>query len=129
MARRNYAHTLDVADLPHTSVAEVEAGVVAGELRLVAPRRAVRSCLMSGRGEAGLADGRDKGRCGQLTRRRLSGSGGWEASGTMAADAELIRGREAGERLAWGDAYGSLSLADKSNCLAGEDLEDRKSVV
>ena len=41
----------------------------------------------------------------------------------MAADAELIRGREAGERLAWGDAYGSLSLADKSNCLAGEDLE------
>jgi ATP/maltotriose-dependent transcriptional regulator MalT len=38
-------------------------------------------------------------------------------------DAELARGREAGQRLAWGDAYRSLSLADESSSLAAVDLE------
>jgi tetratricopeptide (TPR) repeat protein len=37
--------------------------------------------------------------------------------------AELVRGREAGRRLAWGDAYEALSMADESGSLAREDLE------
>jgi ATP/maltotriose-dependent transcriptional regulator MalT len=54
----------------------------------------------------------------------LSVSGvGWEASGTVGVDEELARGREAGERLAWGDAYRSLSLADRSGSVVGKDLE------
>jgi DNA-binding CsgD family transcriptional regulator len=36
---------------------------------------------------------------------------------------ELARGREAAGRLAWGDAYTALSLADGSSSLAAEDLE------
>jgi DNA-binding NarL/FixJ family response regulator len=36
---------------------------------------------------------------------------------------ELVRGREAGLRLAWADAYAALSHADRSSPLAGEDLE------
>jgi len=35
----------------------------------------------------------------------------------------LARGREAGHRLAWADAYAALSLADQSASLAGGDLE------
>ena len=46
-----------------------------------------------------------------------------EAGATVGENAELARGREAGQRLAWGDAYRSLSLADESGSLAGEDLE------
>jgi hypothetical protein len=46
-----------------------------------------------------------------------------EAGATVGEDAELARGCEAGQRLAWGDAYRSLSLADESGSLAGEDLE------
>jgi DNA-binding CsgD family transcriptional regulator len=38
-------------------------------------------------------------------------------------DGELVRGREAAERLAWADAYAALSLADQSSSLAVEDLE------
>jgi DNA-binding CsgD family transcriptional regulator len=38
-------------------------------------------------------------------------------------DGELVRGREAAERLAWADAYAALSLADQSSSLAAEDLE------
>jgi DNA-binding NarL/FixJ family response regulator len=38
-------------------------------------------------------------------------------------DAQLTRGREAGYRLAWGDAYESLSRAEESSSLAGVDLE------
>lgn len=41
----------------------------------------------------------------------------------MGGDKELGRGREAGQRLAWGDAYTSLSLADQSSSMVGEDLE------
>lgn len=41
----------------------------------------------------------------------------------MGGDGELAKGREAGRRLAWGDAYASLSLAEQSGSLAGEDLE------
>jgi DNA-binding CsgD family transcriptional regulator len=41
----------------------------------------------------------------------------------VGGDGELARGREAGRRLAWGDAYASLSLAEQSGSLAGEDLE------
>jgi ATP/maltotriose-dependent transcriptional regulator MalT len=36
---------------------------------------------------------------------------------------ELVRGREAGRRLAWADAYAALSHADRSSPLAGNDLE------
>jgi ATP/maltotriose-dependent transcriptional regulator MalT len=45
-----------------------------------------------------------------------------EAS-TVGGDGELVRGREAAGRLAWGDAYAALSLADQSSPLAVEDLE------
>ena len=41
----------------------------------------------------------------------------------MRGDGELARGREAAARLAWGDAYSALSLADRSSSLAGADLE------
>ena len=41
----------------------------------------------------------------------------------MGGDEEVTRGREAGARLAWGDAYRSLSLAGQSGSLAGADLE------
>ena len=41
----------------------------------------------------------------------------------MGGDGDLARGREAGQRLAWSDAYTSLRLADQSGSLAGEDLE------
>ena len=41
----------------------------------------------------------------------------------MEGDGALARGREAGERLAWRDAYTSLSLADQSSPLGGADLE------
>ena len=41
----------------------------------------------------------------------------------MGDDGELVRGREAAERLAWADAYAALSLADQSSSLAVEDLE------
>jgi DNA-binding CsgD family transcriptional regulator len=41
----------------------------------------------------------------------------------VAGDEDLSRGREAGQRLAWGDAHRSLSLAAQSGSLAGEDLE------
>ena len=41
----------------------------------------------------------------------------------MAGREVLTRGREAGQRRAWGDAYRSLSLADESSSLAGQDLE------
>jgi ATP/maltotriose-dependent transcriptional regulator MalT len=36
---------------------------------------------------------------------------------------ELARGRDAGRRLAWADAYAALSLADQSSTLAAADLE------
>jgi len=48
---------------------------------------------------------------------------GWEASGAVSGDGALARGREAAERLAWADAYTSLSLADQSSPLEAEDLE------
>jgi DNA-binding NarL/FixJ family response regulator len=48
---------------------------------------------------------------------------GWEASGAVSGDGTLARGREAAERLAWADAYTSLSLADQSSPLDAEDLE------
>jgi hypothetical protein len=38
-------------------------------------------------------------------------------------DRALARGREAGQRIAWGEAYASLSLADRSSSLGGADLE------
>jgi hypothetical protein len=38
-------------------------------------------------------------------------------------DRALARGREAGQRLAWREAYTSLSLADQSSLLGGADLE------
>ena len=41
----------------------------------------------------------------------------------MGDHAALERGREAGRRLAWGDAYEALSVADGSGSLAREDLE------
>jgi len=41
----------------------------------------------------------------------------------MDGDAELARGRDAGRRLAWADAYAALSLADQSSTLAAADLE------
>ena len=41
----------------------------------------------------------------------------------MEGDQALARGREAGQRLAWRDAYTSLSLADQSSPLGGADLE------
>jgi DNA-binding CsgD family transcriptional regulator/tetratricopeptide (TPR) repeat protein len=41
----------------------------------------------------------------------------------VGGDAELARGREAARGRAWADAYGALSLADRSSPLAGEDLE------
>jgi len=41
----------------------------------------------------------------------------------VGGDEELARGRAAGQRNAWGDAYTALSLADQSSSLAGEDLE------
>jgi DNA-binding CsgD family transcriptional regulator len=41
----------------------------------------------------------------------------------VGGDGELVRGREAAERLAWADAYAALSLADQSSSLAAEDLE------
>ena len=41
----------------------------------------------------------------------------------MEGDGALARGREAGQRLAWRDAYTSLSLADQSSPLGGADLE------
>jgi ATP/maltotriose-dependent transcriptional regulator MalT len=44
-------------------------------------------------------------------------------SDTVGGDEELTRGRAAGQRNAWGDAYTALSLADQSSSLAGEDLE------
>jgi DNA-binding CsgD family transcriptional regulator len=46
-----------------------------------------------------------------------------EVIGTVGDDAVLTRGREAGHRFAWGDAYEALSLAGESGSLAGEDLE------
>jgi ATP/maltotriose-dependent transcriptional regulator MalT len=44
-------------------------------------------------------------------------------SRTVGDDDALARGREAGDRLAWGDAYQALSLADESGALSGADLE------
>jgi hypothetical protein len=41
----------------------------------------------------------------------------------MGGRGDLLRGRAAAGRLAWGDAYDALSLADRSSPLAGEDLE------
>jgi tetratricopeptide (TPR) repeat protein len=41
----------------------------------------------------------------------------------VGGDGELVRGREAAERLAWADAYAELSLADQSSALGVEDLE------
>jgi DNA-binding CsgD family transcriptional regulator len=41
----------------------------------------------------------------------------------VAGREDLTRGREAGQRRAWGDAHKSLSLADESSPLAGQDLE------
>ena len=41
----------------------------------------------------------------------------------MSHDAELARGRDAGQRFEWADAYRSLSLADESGALSAEDLE------
>ena len=41
----------------------------------------------------------------------------------MSHDAELARGRDAGQRSEWADAYRSLSLADESDALTAEDLE------
>jgi DNA-binding NarL/FixJ family response regulator len=41
----------------------------------------------------------------------------------VGGDGEVARGREAGQRLAWADAYTALSLADRSTALAAEDLE------
>jgi DNA-binding CsgD family transcriptional regulator len=38
-------------------------------------------------------------------------------------DRALAQGREAGQRLAWREAYTSLSLADQSSSLGGADLE------
>jgi len=45
------------------------------------------------------------------------------------ADGELARGREAGKRLAWADAYTALSAADQSISLTGEDLEPLASAT
>lgn len=45
------------------------------------------------------------------------------SEGTVAGDGELARGREAGQQLAWADAYTALSVADQSTSLAGGDLE------
>jgi DNA-binding NarL/FixJ family response regulator len=44
-------------------------------------------------------------------------------SGTVSDDAEIVRGREAGRQLAWRDVYESLSRADESGSMPGEDLE------
>ena len=41
----------------------------------------------------------------------------------MSDDVELARGRDAGQRFEWADAYRSLSLADESGALSAEDLE------
>ena len=41
----------------------------------------------------------------------------------MERERALTRGREAGQRLAWREAYTSLSLADQSSSLGGTDLE------
>jgi DNA-binding CsgD family transcriptional regulator len=41
----------------------------------------------------------------------------------MAADDDLVRGRDAGRRLAWAEAYSALTEADLSVSLTGEDLE------
>jgi ATP/maltotriose-dependent transcriptional regulator MalT len=41
----------------------------------------------------------------------------------VGSEAELARGREAGHRLAWADAYTAVSVADQSASLAGADLE------
>ena len=41
----------------------------------------------------------------------------------MEQDQALTQGREAGQRLAWREAYTSLSLADQSSSLGGADLE------
>lgn len=41
----------------------------------------------------------------------------------MSHDAELARGRDAGQRSEWADAYRSLSLSDESAALTAEDLE------
>ena len=42
----------------------------------------------------------------------------------MGGHGELAGRRDAGQRLAWADAYAVLSKADESTSLAGEDLED-----
>jgi hypothetical protein len=41
----------------------------------------------------------------------------------MAAEDDLIRGRDACQRLAWAEAHSTLSAAAESRSLAGEDLE------
>jgi hypothetical protein len=41
----------------------------------------------------------------------------------MASDDSLLRGREAYERRAWGDAYARLSAADEQSPLGAEDLD------
>ena len=41
----------------------------------------------------------------------------------MGGNEDVARGREAGQRLAWNDAYTSLRLADQSGSLVGDDLE------
>jgi ATP/maltotriose-dependent transcriptional regulator MalT len=46
-----------------------------------------------------------------------------EAIGGVDGEEQLARGREAGKRLAWRDAYTSLSVADESGSLVGKDLE------
>lgn len=46
-----------------------------------------------------------------------------EASGTVADGDDLAIGLESVRRLAWGDAYRALRLAERSGSLAGEDLE------
>ena len=43
--------------------------------------------------------------------------------GAVSDHADLIRGRASAHRLAWADAYESLSRAEQSASLAGEDLE------
>lgn len=41
----------------------------------------------------------------------------------MGGNDELARGRDAGRRLAWAEAYAALSRADQASPLVGEDLE------
>jgi len=55
----------------------------------------------------------------RVARQRITGEG----TGRVDGAGELARGREAGRRLAWADAYAAFSLAQQSSLLAAADLE------